>query len=115
MLLHLKIKNFATIKELEVDFGSGFSILTGETGAENRSSSTQSCCFGETGAFDPGSFREDQAEVEAVLSLKGTEEPRRLLDESGIDADEDLIIRCLLSSQGRLRRLSMGFRSPQII
>ena len=33
MLLHLKIKNFATIKELEVDFGSGFSILTGETGA----------------------------------------------------------------------------------
>ena len=33
VLLHLKIRNFATIKELEVDFGSGFSILTGETGA----------------------------------------------------------------------------------
>ena len=33
MLLQLKIENFATISELEVEFTRGFSILTGETGA----------------------------------------------------------------------------------
>ena len=33
MLLQLRIENFATINELEVEFTRGFSILTGETGA----------------------------------------------------------------------------------
>ena len=33
MLLHLHVKNMALIKELEIDFGKGLNILTGETGA----------------------------------------------------------------------------------
>ena len=33
MLTHLTIKNYALIDELEVDFTSGFSVITGETGA----------------------------------------------------------------------------------
>ena len=97
MLLHLKIKNFATIKELEVDFDSGFSILTGETGA-GKSILIDAIMLlrGDRGRSTLVRSGEDQAEVEAVLSLKGTEEPRRLLEESGIDADEDLIILSLI-------------------
>ena len=33
MLLSLAITNFAIIDRLEVEFGSGFNVLTGETGA----------------------------------------------------------------------------------
>lgn len=33
MLLNLHVKNMALIRELEMDFGSGLNILTGETGA----------------------------------------------------------------------------------
>ena len=33
MLLQLRIENLATIRELDVEFTAGFSILTGETGA----------------------------------------------------------------------------------
>ena len=33
MLTHLTIKNFALIDELQVDFSSGLTIITGETGA----------------------------------------------------------------------------------
>ena len=33
MLKHLYIRNFALIKELDVDFQPGFSVITGETGA----------------------------------------------------------------------------------
>jgi len=33
MLKTLRIKNFATIEDIELEFNSGFSILTGETGA----------------------------------------------------------------------------------
>ena len=33
MLLNLTIKNFAIIKHTEIDFSSGMTVLTGETGA----------------------------------------------------------------------------------
>lgn len=33
MLSKIKIKNYALINELEIDFNSGFSVITGETGA----------------------------------------------------------------------------------
>ncbi len=33
MLLHLHVKNFALIRETEIDFSEGLNILTGETGA----------------------------------------------------------------------------------
>lgn len=33
MLRHLHIRNYALIKELDIDFDSGFQVLTGETGA----------------------------------------------------------------------------------
>ncbi len=33
MLLHLKIKNYILIKDLDIDFEEGFAVITGETGA----------------------------------------------------------------------------------
>ncbi|POA51779.1 DNA repair protein RecN, partial [Pseudomonas sp. GW460-R15] len=33
MLKHLKIKNFAIIDAVEISFGAGLNILSGETGA----------------------------------------------------------------------------------
>ena len=33
MLLYLRIENFALIDHLELDFGAGLNVLTGETGA----------------------------------------------------------------------------------
>lgn len=33
MLIHLSIKNFAIIEELETEFHNGFTAITGETGA----------------------------------------------------------------------------------
>ncbi len=33
MLIHLSIHNYALIRQLEIDFNSGFTVITGETGA----------------------------------------------------------------------------------
>ena len=33
MLKHLHIQNYALISYLDIDFASGFSVMTGETGA----------------------------------------------------------------------------------
>ena len=32
MLKHISIRNFALIERVEVDFSTGFSVITGETG-----------------------------------------------------------------------------------
>ena len=36
MLVHLHVKNLALIEDIEVEFGPGLNILTGETGAGIR-------------------------------------------------------------------------------
>ena len=47
MLRELFIENFALIDCLRLEFGRGFNILTGETGAGNRLSLIPSaCCLG---------------------------------------------------------------------
>ena len=109
VLLHLKIRNFATIKELEIDFVSGFSILTGETGA-GKSILIDAIMLlrGDRGRTSLVRSGEDQSEVEAVLSLERAEETCQLLEESGIEVEDEMIIRCLLSNQGRLRRFVNG-------
>jgi DNA repair protein RecN (Recombination protein N) len=33
MLTHLSIQNYALIRQLEIDFTPGFTVITGETGA----------------------------------------------------------------------------------
>ena len=36
MLFNLSIENVALIKKADVNFGTGFNVLTGETGAGNQ-------------------------------------------------------------------------------
>ena len=44
MLAQLTISHFAIVRELEIDFHSGMTAITGETGAVNRSLSTRWGC-----------------------------------------------------------------------
>ncbi len=109
MLLSLKLQNLATIKELEVEFSSGFSIMTGETGA-GKSIMIDAILLVLGGKGDPGMVRsgEEKATIEAVFDLNRLKGLREHLKESGIEADEELIIRCLVPRQGRQRRYING-------
>ena len=46
MLAHLHVKNLALIEEIEVEFGPGLNILTGETGASNARQSDERTASG---------------------------------------------------------------------
>lgn len=109
MLLNLKLQNLATIKELDIDFTGGFSILTGETGA-GKSIMIDAILLVLGGKGDPGMVRsgEDSAVVEAVFDLMPLPEIRDQLQASGIEAGEELIIRCALPAQGRQKRYING-------
>ena len=109
MLQHLTIRNLATIEELEIEFEDGFSILTGETGA-GKSIVIDAIMLIRGNRFDANLVRSgtSSAEVEAVFTLQDFPETRQTLEESGINAEEELIIRCIVPSKGRPRRFVNG-------
>ena len=91
MLLQLNIKNFALIRELCVEFGKGFNILSGETGA-GKSILIDTIDYVLGGKFSKDLIRygEDKTFVEAVFSVENPD-ILDILKELNID-DELLII-----------------------
>lgn len=92
MLLQLNIKNFALIQELSVEFGEGFNILSGETGA-GKSILIDTIDYVLGGKFSKDLIRygEQKTFVEAVFSIEN-EDVYVVLKELEIQADEVLII-----------------------
>ena len=92
MLLQLNIKNFALIQELSVEFGEGFNILSGETGA-GKSILIDTIDYVLGGKFSKDLIRygEQKTFVEAVFSIEN-EDVYVILKELEIQADDILII-----------------------
>ena len=93
MLVELNIKNFALIQELSVEFGAGFNILSGETGA-GKSILIDTIDYVLGGKFSKDQIRygEDKTMVEAVFSIEN-DEIYEVLDDLSIEKDDMLIIR----------------------
>jgi len=115
MLLQLRIENLATIRNLDVEFNAGFSILTGETGA-GKSIMIDAILLVLGHRGDPEMIRtgEEQSVVEAIFSVPENSvqgekfDLRSELDDSGIDLEDEIIVRCLISRKGRQKRLING-------
>ena len=104
MLTDLSIKNLAVIEQLQVNFGSGFNVLSGETGAgKSIIIDAMGLLLGQRMRNDLVRTGEETASVEAVFSLKDQPGVRRLLQEMDFDDDDELVIRRSLSRQGKNR------------
>lgn len=92
MLVVLNIKNFALIQELSVEFGAGFNILSGETGA-GKSILIDTIDYVLGGKFSKDLIRygEDKTYVEAVFDIEN-EEIYKLLEEFSIECEDMLVI-----------------------
>ena len=101
MLIELNIKNFALIQELSVEFGAGFNILSGETGA-GKSILIDTIDYVLGGKFSKDQIRygEDKTMVEAIFFIENNE-IYDVLEEVGIEKDEMLIIRRETTLNGR--------------
>lgn len=103
MLQSLSIRNVVLIDKLDLDFKSGLSVLTGETGA-GKSILLDSLGLvlgnrAETSLIRQG---EDKLSVTAQFSLqKQTPALRALLDEYEIEADDELLIKRSLTCDGK--------------
>lgn len=102
MLRSLKIENYVLIDELALDFKSGFSVFTGETGAgKSILIDAIGIICGDKFTTDLIRFDQDKAYLEAVFETKDIRN-LELLKDNGIDLSEDpLIISRELTKDGR--------------
>ncbi|MCG6536361.1 MAG: AAA family ATPase, partial [Syntrophales bacterium LBB04] len=95
MLKYLKIKNFAVIDSLEVEFGEGLQIITGETGA-GKSILVGAIELLLGGRADSEKIRSgcEYLEIEAVVDIDHHPGIQQRLSQYGIAMEESgLIIR----------------------
>src|SRR4030095_2028227 len=103
MLRHLRVKNLALINDLELSFDEGLNVITGETGA-GKSLLMQALGLAVGGRATADLVRHDTQEdmVEAVFTNEDVW-ITRLLEESGYATDEELLVRRVISQNGRGR------------
>lgn len=115
MLETLRVQNYALIDELEIEFGAGFNVLTGETGAG------KSIIVGALdlvlGARATGESIRDgapSARIDAVFRLPNrSRRLKRILEECGVELDDDaLVLSRVLTQDGRSRAYAGGVSVP---
>ena len=103
MLRSLDIRDMLLIDRLELEFAPGLNVLTGETGAGK--SILLDCLgfvLGWRGRADLVRHGADQGEVTAVFDLPDAHPARAILQDAGIEVDDDeLILRRINGGDGR--------------
>lgn len=103
MLSHLYIKNFALIDELDIDFHTGFSVITGETGAgKSIVLGALGLLLGRRAESKQVKTGEKRCTIEAHFSANTL--PESLFTSNDIDYDpDDTILRREVTAQGKSR------------
>jgi DNA repair protein RecN (Recombination protein N) len=110
MLGYLRIKNLATIEEVELELSPGFTILTGETGAgKSIIIDAIKLLLGEKASPDLIRSGRPEASIEAVFRLENKEQ---LLPDLDLDSDHQLFLQRIISSQGLSKSYVNGVLVP---
>ena len=104
MLRQLAINNLAVIDQLDIEFRSGMTVLTGETGA-GKSILLDALGLVLGDRADTSLIRGDcdKTGVTAVFSIPDDSPLREYLKELDIELDEELFIRRSIGRDGRSR------------
>jgi DNA repair protein RecN (Recombination protein N) len=104
MLTALSIRDVVLIERLDLSFGQGLTVLTGETGA-GKSILLDSLGLALGARADAGLVRSgtEQASVTACFSPPSGHSVLDVIREQGLDAEEDIVLRRVVSRDGRSR------------
>jgi len=107
MLSSLRIKNYALVDHLEVEFQPGLNVITGATGAgKSIIVGAANLALGERASIEAVRSGSDTADIEAVFKLPDDRTLKEVLGKLGMILQDDvLIIRREISSRGQSRCL----------
>jgi DNA repair protein RecN (Recombination protein N) len=114
MLQHLQVRDFAIIDAVEVDLRRGLCVLTGETGAGKSIlvDALQLAAGGRAGS-EVVRHGAERAEITATFALGGASPLlHALLNEQSIETDGELIVRRLVTRDGKSRAYLNGQLVP---
>jgi DNA repair protein RecN (Recombination protein N) len=113
MLLHLTIENFTIIQHLELEFKSGMTVLTGETGA-GKSILIDALLLALGGRTDNRCVKagEERCSITAEFAVQHLPAVRAWLEEHDLIAEEDCLLRRTLTADGRSRAFINGQAVP---
>lgn len=113
MLTHLRIKDFALIDELDLEFAGGLNVLTGETGA-GKSILVDAIGLVLGDRADAGVVRHgrDRAEISVEFDLDDDPETRDWLVDQELDDEDQCLLRRTINTQGRSRGYVNGHKVP---
>ncbi len=107
MLRRLHLRDFVLVDSLDLDFGPGFSVLTGETGAgKSILVDALKLALGERG--DAAVLRAGSARAEVAATFDTTAELEPWLDANGFEVGDELLLRRVIDAQGRSRAFVNG-------
>ena len=109
MLSLIRVKNYAVIDEIEVEFGGGLNVMTGETGA-GKSILVDALGLALGDRADATAVRQDAERAEISVSFDVPPKHGALgwLAERGLDDDTACTLRRLVGSDGRSRAFING-------
>lgn len=104
MLSHIHIRNFAIIEEVELELHSGMTVLTGETGA-GKSILIDAIGLVLGDRADSGVVRHgsDKAEITLTIDVEHTPSAKQWLDDNAMNADDECILRRVITNKGKSR------------
>ncbi len=110
MLQSLSIRDFVIVNQLDLDFETGFTVLTGETGAGKSilidALSLALGARGEGGVTRAGC---DKAEISAIFAIANNFEAKQWLDDAEMENESnELILRRVMYADGRSRAFING-------
>lgn len=104
MLKSLEIKDYALIDHINVEFGKGLNIITGETGAgKSILIDAMSLLLGERASTEVVRKGAQKSFVEGIFDVENNLKVKSLLEENEIEFQPELIIRREISLKGSNR------------
>ncbi len=104
MLKSLFIKDYALIENIQVEFGKGLNIITGETGAgKSILIDAMGLLLGERASTEVVRKDTEKSVVEGIFDVKGNKKVRELLAANDLENNDDLIVRREISLKGTNR------------
>ncbi len=104
MLLQLHIRNYAIIKEIQLDFEKGLQVLTGETGAgKSILMGALGLVLGDRADSSAITAGEDKCIVEARYDVKAIPSLPELFEQYDLDFDHNITLRREINANGKSR------------